>query len=367
MISSDKHVPYLDGWRGLAILAVYFGHFYGHGKYWWVGVFGVHLFFVLSGYLMCNILFIKKTALSDFFVSRCVRVYPTFLLFIAGLLVYSATLQPDPFLPSFAEISSTVSFLRTYLPYGMAISNEHWAIAHLWSLNVEEHSYVFLALIALLTRRAQTPWLAGVMLATATIGAWAIGNWYFSYPPSGASHFSVRTEVASLGLLCGATVRYIRYHAPLRIYSMIPFWLPLASIAIAYWCFVSYQYKGLHITLAPILLACAINFMDRVPGVVTAILSNAVLRWFGTCSFSLYLWQQPLHALTIEYGSNAFLMSALAISIGAMSFYAFENPVRKKLNTAWRNRCSSKNLTSSTSSVVVQGSAGAGLIRLIED
>lgn len=366
MRSTSTHIPYLDGWRGIAILCVYVGHFVSKSAYWWVGTFGVHLFFVLSGYLMCNILFIKKVALPDFFASRLVRVMPTFLLFIAVLLAYSATLQPHRFTPSLHEILATVTFLRTYVPYDLSLSNKGWAIGHLWSLNVEEHSYLFLALVALLTRRAKNPWLTGTCLVIATASAWTVSQWYLVHPPGGASHFSTRTEVASLGLLAGATIRYVRHYLPLSLYSKVPGWLPLACVAVAFSCFSTYQYKGFHITLAPILLACAINFLDRTPEIARAALSTRALRWFGTCSFSLYLWQQPLHVLTTEYGANAFLMCASAIAIGALSFYVFENPVRKYLTTAWRNRSSSAK-PELVNALSIQASGEARLIGAIKD
>ena len=55
-----KHVPELDGLRGLAVALVVFRHYLNHpelslyGPRWgWVGV---NLFFVLSGYLITSIL-----------------------------------------------------------------------------------------------------------------------------------------------------------------------------------------------------------------------------------------------------------------------------------------------------------------------
>lgn len=315
---------------------------------------------------MCNILFIKQVALPNFFASRLIRVMPTFLLFIGVLLVYSATLQPHRFVPSSHEILATITFLRTYIPYDSGLSSKQWAIGHLWSLNVEEHSYIFLAIIALLTRRAKSAWVTGTFLVIATLAAWVFSHKYLLQPPAGASHFSTRTEVASLGLLAGATIRYIRHHVPSRLYASVPSWLPLVSIVAAFSCFSTYQYKGIHITLAPILLACAINFLDRIPEFCRKVLANPVLRWFGTCSFSLYLWQQPLHVLVTDYGMNAFLMCGIAISIGVVSFYGFENPVRKQLTAAWRARAS-RMAAPAVSGGVMQGSGGAGAVRLLDD
>ena len=62
----SRHVPALDGVRGIAILVVMVNHLTGFGgpwafdkwfQYWaWWGHIGVDLFFVLSGYLITGIL-----------------------------------------------------------------------------------------------------------------------------------------------------------------------------------------------------------------------------------------------------------------------------------------------------------------------
>lgn len=338
MSPPDKHIPYLDGWRGLAILCVFIGHFVSHARYWWIGKYGVDLFFVLSGYLMCNILFIKLVPLPDFFASRFMRVVPTFLLFIGAMLLYATTLQPEPFVPSGAEILATMSFLRTYLPHELALTSDQWPIGHLWSLNVEEHSYIFLALVALATRRLNRRWLTGAALAGSALLVWFITVAYLHSPPPGPNDMSMRTESASLGLLAAAAIRYVRHYFPLTLYRKVPGALPLLAAVAAFLCFSLYQYKGIHLTVAPLLLACAINFLDRVPELVRRCLSHPALRWLGTCSFSLYLWQQPLHVLLAKYDMNPYAMAAAAAGIGLLSFYLFENPVRKRLAAAWRSR-----------------------------
>jgi peptidoglycan/LPS O-acetylase OafA/YrhL len=56
--SSRTRLAYLDGWRGLSIALVLIGHFVpvpGIN----LGVLGVEFFFVLSGRLMAEILFIE--------------------------------------------------------------------------------------------------------------------------------------------------------------------------------------------------------------------------------------------------------------------------------------------------------------------
>jgi peptidoglycan/LPS O-acetylase OafA/YrhL len=78
--SELKRIDYLDGWRGLAILLVLVAHFL-QLKWMDLGTMGVDVFFVLSGMLMANILFVKKVSLTIFYKRRISRVFPVFIIF----------------------------------------------------------------------------------------------------------------------------------------------------------------------------------------------------------------------------------------------------------------------------------------------
>src|SRR5271156_3755385 len=78
--ASDHRLSYLDGWRGVCILTVIAGHF---APFHFInfGDLGVEMFFVLSGRLMADILFVDKFPLKQFYIRRFSRVWP-------GLFVY---------------------------------------------------------------------------------------------------------------------------------------------------------------------------------------------------------------------------------------------------------------------------------------
>src|SRR5580704_13240421 len=82
----------LDGLRGLAILMVLFVHFIGDAtahtaverglvKLANYGIWGVDLFFVLSGFLITGILYDAKSSphyFRDFYVRRTLRIFPLY-------------------------------------------------------------------------------------------------------------------------------------------------------------------------------------------------------------------------------------------------------------------------------------------------
>src|SRR5450432_1881589 len=109
---STKTIPYLDGWRGMAIVFVLFSHFFGPGS-GWAGAIGVTIFFVLSGLLMSELLFIRRVRLKDFFIRRFNRIVPLLWFFVACMVIYATLFQrPATYHVSFAELIATLTFLR---------------------------------------------------------------------------------------------------------------------------------------------------------------------------------------------------------------------------------------------------------------
>lgn len=333
----EKNIPYLDGWRGLAIAGVFLCHFGPRPAVLWAGDWGVQLFFVLSGYLMSHLLFIKKVALSDFFARRFSRVIPTFWFFIVVMILYSH-LQPSPYAVGLGEILSTLAFLRTYFPVDIDIWARNWPIGHMWSLNVEEHSYIYLAIGAVLIRGVKGRYSAPAFLLISAGILLSLNFYYPLHQPSGASPWYLRSETAALGLISAAALRVLVHNTSLQwIREPSPF-LPVLTFLVALACFTTYSHKGVQYTVAPLCLAFSINFLHQTPAVFRRILSFAFLRRLGVCSFSLYLWQQPFYYAVLNYGwpkPTAFLG---ALIVGAASFYFFENPLRERLNRAWAAR-----------------------------
>lgn len=327
-------IPYLDGWRGAAIVFVFISHFLFQGKSW-TGEFGVLLFFVLSGALMGELLFIKNVNLKDFFFKRFSRVIPVFLMFVTSIAIVNNYVLQSSFTISAYEIASTLLFLRTYLPDDSSIWETHWPIGHIWSLNIEEHSYVALAVVAFICRNSVKKWLPVAFLATCTVLVFSIGIYYVSHPPTGASPWDLRSECASFALICAATFRVFRS----RVGSWSPHAIfPLISIGIAVSCFIYSTPYRLEKTLAPICLSFSLVYLDQAPTFLKNLLSLGILRQFGLWSFSLYIWQQPFFALMGKYKINSLLMALAAVLVGIASFYAYENPIRTYLNKAWSAR-----------------------------
>ncbi|WP_167237006.1 acyltransferase family protein [Massilia genomosp. 1] len=351
MSSPTRHIPYLDGWRGLAIIAVLISHFKSTQELSWLGEFGVQLFFVLSGFLMGKLLFIKKVPLKDFFVRRLSRVLPTFWLFVMAMALYAAFLQTVRFVVPQGELIATLAFLRNYFPADISIWARTWPIGHLWSLSVEEHSYLFLAAGALLASGLRHRFAGPAFLLVSTGAILAINAYYPAHPPAGATPWFLRSESAAIGLIAAAAYRVTAAATQAPWLRQTSPWLPVLTLVVAIACYSTYAHKELQYTLAPLCLAYSINHLERTPLIIRQLLASRVLQWFGVCSFSLYLWQQPFY-YAVGAGAISHPAGLLgAISLGALSFHLFENPVRLYVNRKWAERRARPAVASDTTAV----------------
>ncbi len=327
-MAPTQHFQYLDGWRGLAIAFLLVGHFFpveGLG----LGSFGVSLFFVLSGLLMARLLFEKTVPLDVFFRRRVARVFPVALVFILAMVIayLIAGRQID-----WLDVAAAATFTNNYIESGTG----PWRmpLGHLWSLSVEEHSYIILGLVAAAARRQ----LANprVMVIAATVIA-ALFGVYYQLVSTEVELFrlNLHTEVAAYGLFASAAI--VLCFSGRKI-PQLPGWLFVFlfgfSLA-AHWWSVPAAVR----TIAGVgALALAVNLLSAAPKWLHAVLSIWPLRQLGVWSFSLYVWQQPFYMYYHNYGMSLPVALGLTFACALASFYLIEQPCRNWLNERWGRR-----------------------------
>jgi peptidoglycan/LPS O-acetylase OafA/YrhL len=174
------YLPQLDGLRFVAFLAVFAAHAIHVSAVppgeipwtsltWWArgaglaGLFGVDLFFVLSGFLITALLLRERAArgridLWAFWVRRALRIWPLYYTYLAYCFVVAGT--PLPVLAAFALFVGN---------WPGAVGPVSWGplIGLMWSVQIEEQFYLaWPILLTLLSRRALTWVCLGAVLVS---------------------------------------------------------------------------------------------------------------------------------------------------------------------------------------------------------
>jgi peptidoglycan/LPS O-acetylase OafA/YrhL len=321
-MAGASHVAYLDGWRGLAILFVLAEHFGGVPT----GNLGVQVFFVLSGMLMAHVLFVDKVPIRTFYQRRIARILPVFYLYLATVVVVAmfAGVAFD-----WTHILYSATFLRTYLPQQFTIWSDPLPLGHTWSLNIEEHAYILLSLLALLCARLRTgaaPWVLG----GAALACLGFGYYYTLHPPTG-SPAPLRSEVGAYGLLASAALSQWLHGRAIGERRALLVLAAMAAVMLASAVMGQEAPRLLLYVLLPSTLALGVNVLHAAPAWLRNVLGAPWLVWFGVTSYSLYLWQQPFFRLQATDALNRSSAFALvcAIAVAAASYYGFERPARQ--------------------------------------
>jgi peptidoglycan/LPS O-acetylase OafA/YrhL len=186
---TQAHFPELDGIRGIAIFAVMALHFIASQvqvaqseierlavAITGYGMWGVDLFFVLSGYLITGLLADSRESrkyFSSFYMRRTLRIFPLYY----GVLLVLVILIPQGLLETFApeavQIRSVQPWLWTYLTNVYIAKEGSFAIpyvSHFWTLAIEEHFYLLWPLVIWLASRRAAIFLA-VALSLAALAS----------------------------------------------------------------------------------------------------------------------------------------------------------------------------------------------------
>lgn len=163
--------PALDGLRGISVLCVMGFHTFLLPS---GGFLGVDIFFVLSGFLITNLLLAERAAtgtldLRRFYLRRARRLVPGLLVAVAGFLFISAVADRSGFaddaLAAAAGVTYITNILITITPVWLP------AVGHLWSLAAEEQFYLLWPVVLIVamrrhvSRRALTIGLGVVVIA----------------------------------------------------------------------------------------------------------------------------------------------------------------------------------------------------------
>jgi peptidoglycan/LPS O-acetylase OafA/YrhL len=299
---ASTYYPGLDGWRGLAILGVILSHSTGFlfspeekqnllYRGFILGSNGVDLFFAISGFLICSKLLEGEAAtngirLFDFYKKRIFRILPlylTYLLFLLTLNVFSLLEIPQN------QIFVSFIFLQNYQ---IPADAWHYALAHFWSLAVEEHFYLIFPIFLLLLPKNRLPQIVACVCLAALIAVWRFIDFRYHFLDSVLPNLAffmrsdVRMDAILFGCIAALLFAYPRARPLLEKAFSLPIWGPMfLGIFLVFAIFelpFSLSIKG---ASAALLILCTV-LQPRF----FLFLEWAPLKWIGVMSYSLYVW-----------------------------------------------------------------------------
>lgn len=335
-IRGAGHIPVLDGLRGLAILMVMVAHFNGEQllrtyyphvgpvltKMALMGLVGVDLFFVLSGFLITGILLDSKGKpgfFKNFYARRFLRIFPLyyfalFLVFWVGPHVIS---YDAPALDMIRRQGWMWSYLANIPGNGNWDLSHSFMLGHFWSLAVEEHFYLLWPAVVLLS---DSKTLGRICLGWAgmTWGLLALGH----VISGGIGAFLSWTTLThtgglALGSYCAVLARGPSGLASIAKKSRVGFVLLAILFGILSFIPRSVLPHPEQTVLVPV---AALLFSSLLVLTVTAspgsslrgLFSNRALRFTGKISYGLYVY----HGLLRPQFERLFPQQALIDALG---------------------------------------------------
>ena len=144
----------IHGLRGLAVISVVFYH--SNFEFLKGGWLGVDIFFIISGYLISNIIIAElnsgKFSFRAFYKRRIRRILPALLSTLTITSVFSYWLLTPKSLIEYSEaMISSIFFYSNYYFQNLDFYNTDPAkfnpLLHIWTLSVEEQFYLVFPLI----------------------------------------------------------------------------------------------------------------------------------------------------------------------------------------------------------------------------
>ena len=323
MTTSDtKHIPALDGIRGIAILLVICVHFtqlfHGQGNWFIVrlaqwGQTGVDLFFVLSGYLITRILLDSRESphyLRNFFMRRLLRIFPLYYLaLVAFYFVWPALglLTWTPFSKSFWFWFDIQDFAISFAP------SLQRGPDHFWSLAVEEHFYLIWPFVVLWARRRNLYKVIGGAILISLACRLALPNYdifYFTF---------ARLDGIAIGAALAVFLKDANQESLAKLTLWIKRVVPLAGLALILQLFLPrISLPVVHVlrnTLIAAVYACALLLVLRNQQTRAGkLLASASLRSVGKYSYAMYV----IHPFLLTWLGHRGLQNSVLGLIEAM-------------------------------------------------
>ena len=321
----------IDGMRAIAVVSVILFHL----GFFPNGYLGVDIFFVISGYLITQIIYkecVKENfTIANFYLRRIRRILPLVLVvcLVAQLVAYFVMLPDD--LENLAQsviatnlFSNNILLLLTSKNYWDVV-NEYKPLMHTWSLGVEEQFYVVFPLVFLFLQGKKAKYILGIIISMTLISLMM----FLLQPNTEPKFYLIQYRFFELAIGGIGAILLLDRSIDARFKPI------LLSIIFAVLIFGSYISPDLRILIVTI-ASLGILVPSAESKFIKLVLENPVSVYLGKISFSLYMWHQLYLAFgryfVFEHVSipSAIIVGILIVITSAISYQFIEQPFRNK-------------------------------------
>lgn len=341
----QKYRPDVDGLRAIAVTAVVL--FHAFPSLLRGGFAGVDIFFVISGFLIGNIILSELAggtfSLADFYARRVKRIFPALLLVLMASFAFGwFELLADDFKLLGAQIAGGAAFVSNFVLWHQAgyfdTLSEKKPLLHLWSLAIEEQFYLVWPLALMFLHRLRRG--AGMAIAAVWVLSFAINVLLVAHDAT-AAFYSPLSRFWELMTGCGLAWLTAGRQGRLERFNEASSWVGAALSGTAILFLDSkFAFPGWWALLPT--LGAALVIAGGPETRLNRALSNRAVVWVGLISYPLYLWHWPLlafariQAASVPSWQMRASMVLLAVALAAVTTFLIERPIRRlKLRGSW--------------------------------
>lgn len=339
----NKYIIGLNGIRAIAVFFVIISHRFPEEhflKSFPIGSYGVDIFFVLSGFLISRGLFFqlkskestlrsKNQILKSFFLKRCLRIFPIYYTLLLFLFLTKGIIG-----------NNYTENIWWYVLYGANYLNyfqNKWfgALAHLWSLSVEEQFYIFFPILLVFIFRKRILLMLTLFIIIGTLYPFFI---------DGNTRILTLSCINAFGI--GGLLAYLEIYKNSFVFSFyrctIFLSIPIILLIIVHNLVTKIPFFPERLAVSVITIFVITRCLLKPTSfVVSKILNNRFLNFIGIISYGVYLyhnivpkyWKYVLFKLNANLNNYQFsyveflLQTSFIIFLSYCSWILIEKPI----------------------------------------
>ena len=346
--NNKSYRPDIDGLRAIAVFSVLLFHL--HHNNLPGGFTGVDVFFVISGFLITNILHkemrVGNFSILHFYERRARRILPA--LCVVTLIVFAVCffLFFPPDFKDFGQSTSATSLFMSNILFWkesgyFALPSLQKPLLHTWSLAIEEQFYILFPILLWILVKFFTHTVSILIFVFFCVASFILSEYLVRFYPDAAFYLipSRAWELGIGGLIALLQPQIIAFlnKTPRTVLETIPV---LGALMIIYSLFAFNEYTAFPgiSALFPTIGTALIIIAGLEHGTYKPLLNQLIsYKWFvifGLISYSLYLIHWPLITFYKYYTLKELNFTAqlsvgsISILLAYLSWRFIEQPIR---------------------------------------